>query len=147
LYSGRVKISIYGNAAEKTKLEVLQDADLFVLPTYHEGFCVPIIEALASGCRVISYDNSNVPDVSAGFAKLVETGNKAALTQAMSDVIDEIVSDHDNDVYTAYTQKVKEYVSVFHPRKVEARFVTFVNELMDKNLGKKLAVERVNCSL
>lgn len=65
-----------------------QSADAFVLPSYHEGYCVPILEALSAACPVIAYDNSNIPAVSSGLADLVPTGNVEALAGAMQRTID-----------------------------------------------------------
>lgn len=82
-YGGRVKISLHGSAAEEVKRQILSDADFFVLPTYHEGFCVPILEALAHNCQVITYDNSNLPSISGSLAMLVPTGNIERLSEAI----------------------------------------------------------------
>ena len=46
---------------------------------------MPVLEALASGCKVISYDNSNLPAISGGLAQLVPTGDVAALAAAIAD--------------------------------------------------------------
>jgi glycosyltransferase involved in cell wall biosynthesis len=81
----RLALRLVANASEDAKHKLLSDADLFVLPTSHEGFCVPILEAFASGCRVIAYDNSNTPAVSGGLATLVPTGDTAALGNAMDE--------------------------------------------------------------
>ena len=60
----------------RTAADVLpRDAGVFVLPTRHEGFCVPIVEALAAGCKVIACDNSNTPAVTGGLASLVSLVN------------------------------------------------------------------------
>ena len=48
-------------------------ADLFVLPSYHEGYCVPVVEALFAGCPV-TYDAGNLPFASGGLGALVPTG-------------------------------------------------------------------------
>jgi len=79
----RVKITIHSDATDDVKNQLLRDADLFILPTYHEGFCVTIVEALASGCKVITYDNSNMPAISGGLARLTATGDIAALSCAI----------------------------------------------------------------
>lgn len=83
-FGARVEARLHGNATEEVKLRVLAEADLFVLPTHHEGFCVPILEALASGCRVVCYDNSNTPAVAGGLGTLVPTGDVDALTAAVA---------------------------------------------------------------
>jgi hypothetical protein len=42
------------------------------------------MEALKSGCFVIAYDNSNLPNVTGGLARLTPTGDTAALSAAIS---------------------------------------------------------------
>ncbi len=63
--------------------ELYAAADIFVIPSYHEGYCVPVIEALAAGCQVVSYDSSNLPFTVDGLGLLVPTGDVAALTAAL----------------------------------------------------------------
>ncbi|MBA3765315.1 MAG: glycosyltransferase family 4 protein, partial [Actinobacteria bacterium] len=59
-------------------------ADVLVLPSYHEGYCVPVVEAMASGCHLIVYDAGSLPDTAAGLGLLVETGNVEALGDAIA---------------------------------------------------------------
>lgn len=75
------------NASPEALNAAYRDADVFVMPSYHEGYCVPIVEALQARCPVIAYDNSNIPFVSAGLAKLVPTGDVAALVQQMRQAV------------------------------------------------------------
>jgi glycosyltransferase involved in cell wall biosynthesis len=63
-------------------------ADLFVIPSYHEGYCIPVMEALKSGCFVIAYDNSNLPNVTGGLARLTPTGDTAALAAAITGFVE-----------------------------------------------------------
>ena len=132
-FQGRVKITIQGNATEEMKQKLLRDADIFVLPTYHEGFCVPIIEALGSGCKVIAYKNSNTPAISGGFAKLTPTGDVEALTTAIKDTIFEVTTPlwktQEVGSYLDYSQKVGEYVKQYYPEQVKRQFLTFIYAL------------------
>lgn len=59
-------------------------ADVLVLPSYHEGYCVPVVEAMASGCHLITYEAGSLPDTAAGLGLLVETGNVEALGDAIA---------------------------------------------------------------
>lgn len=81
--AGRIVARVHGSASDALRDETLRRSDLFVLPTYHEGFCVPIIEALASGCDVIAYDNSNVPHILGGLGTLVPTADIKAMAEAI----------------------------------------------------------------
>ncbi|WP_440967189.1 glycosyltransferase [Massilia sp. GER05] len=71
----RIVVRLHGDAPEDAKERILRDADVFVPPARHAGFCVPIVEALAAGCKVIAYDNSNTPAVTGGLASLVSLVN------------------------------------------------------------------------
>jgi glycosyltransferase involved in cell wall biosynthesis len=139
-----ISIEIHWNAPEKLKHEILADSDIFVLPTYHEGFCVPIVEALASGCRIISYENSNVPAVSGGFATLVRTGDIQGIATSLSQMAFEITSDAwrnpDNGGYVQYMRETQEYVSTFSVWRTKKRFINFITSMMNER--KKGNVER-----
>ncbi|MHB8972924.1 MAG: glycosyltransferase family 4 protein [Pirellulaceae bacterium] len=128
----RIRVSIQFNASEQAKHHILRDADLFVLPTYHEGFCVPILEALATGCRVVAYDNSNIPAVSGGFARLTATGDVAALARAIAEVVGEIKSSAWRGTgpgsYIESQRDVQEYVSYFSQAHTRDRFLEFIRD-------------------
>lgn len=128
----RIHVTIHGNASDEAKSQLLSDADLFVLPTYHEGFCVPILEALASGCRVISYANSNVPSISGGLATLLPTGDVAALAAAMGRDARNITQPawlgSGADSYRHHAEQAARYVAAFHPERIRRRFLTFLRD-------------------
>lgn len=127
--SGRLIVKVHGNASSEKKQDVLSSADMFVLPTYHEGFCVPVIEAYASGCRIIAYDNSNLPSITGGLARLVETGNQAALAAAIREVAAEVGGEAwRRGGYSGYVEETAAYVRTFSPDIVRRRFINFVHD-------------------
>lgn len=131
-YGERLHIAIHGNAAEAEKNRLLRDADIFVLPSYHEGFCVPILEALASGCQVVSYDNSNIPAVSGGLARLVPTGDVAALTRAMGEAAQQVAAPGwraADGGYAQYAARAAAYVDSFAPHLAKRRYLSFIRTL------------------
>ncbi|MEO5498909.1 MAG: glycosyltransferase family 1 protein [Candidatus Saccharimonadales bacterium] len=69
----REGIVTLGYINDNEKLWLYQHALAFVFPTLHEGFGLPIIEAMQSGCAVISYNNSSIPEVAGDVARLVPT--------------------------------------------------------------------------
>jgi glycosyltransferase involved in cell wall biosynthesis len=65
-------------------------ADVFVLPTFHEGYGMVVAEALARGLPVISTPTGGIPDLlSDGAGLLVPPGDITALGAALSRVIDD----------------------------------------------------------
>jgi glycosyltransferase involved in cell wall biosynthesis len=134
-YGDRGKVNLLGNATEKIKHKILRDADLFVLPTYHEGFCVPIVEALAGGSKVITYENTNTPAISGGLARLIPTGDVRGLARAIAEALDEITSPAwrgtGSDSYTDFVQKARAHVLQYRPEQVKRRFLAFLSNFMD----------------
>lgn len=47
-------------------------ADLYVSMSEHEGFCVPMVEAMHFGVPILAYDSTNIPFVLAGTGVLVK---------------------------------------------------------------------------
>ncbi len=57
----------------------------FTLPSLHEGFGVPIIEAMACGTSVITSNCSAMPEVAGDAALLVDPYSVASITAAMQE--------------------------------------------------------------
>lgn len=80
-------IDLIGEADDSVLDYWYRRSDIFLIPSYHEGFCVPVIEALSRGCYVIAYDAGNLPNVVNGFGNVVKTGDVEALANAITKYI------------------------------------------------------------
>lgn len=57
------KINFLGWVVGKDKFDLLAQSDIFVLPSYFEGYPNSLIEAMASNCAVIATNVGSIPDL------------------------------------------------------------------------------------
>lgn len=57
------KVEIHGYVSGEEKTKLLNRADIFILPSYHEGMPLVILEALAAGCAIISTPVGGTPEI------------------------------------------------------------------------------------
>jgi glycosyltransferase involved in cell wall biosynthesis len=60
-----------------------QAADVFVYPSFNETFGLPILEAMACGCPVVTSDASAMPETAGGAAVLSDPGDPASIARAI----------------------------------------------------------------
>lgn len=73
---------------DATLARLFAGAHILCIPSYHEGFCVPVVEGLRAGCIPLGYAAGNIPSVAAGLGCLVEPGDVAALADALATLAD-----------------------------------------------------------
>jgi glycosyltransferase involved in cell wall biosynthesis len=81
-------IRYLGELDDDAVAEHFAGVDALVVPSYHEGYCVPVVEAYAAGCQVVAYDAGNLPHVVGGGGQVVATGDVAGLAAAMQRVVE-----------------------------------------------------------
>lgn len=62
-------------------------ADLFVLPSFREGFGLPVLEAMSCGTPVIVSDRSSLPEVAGNAGLLFDPGRVDALVDLIYNVL------------------------------------------------------------
>jgi len=80
------QIVMTGYVSETTRRTLYQHADVFVLPSLYEGFGVPILEAMASGCPVAASDNSSLPEVVGSAGLLFNPTDPADIARAVLEI-------------------------------------------------------------
>jgi len=86
--SKKDSIKLIGRVSNKTLANLYQNAEMMVYPSYYEGFGLPVLEAMQYGIPVLCSDSSSLPEVGGKAALYFPLGNISALTQLISEVLD-----------------------------------------------------------
>ena len=81
------QVSFSGDLDAAALDEAYDRADLFVLPTFHEGYGMAVAEALARGIPVVSTATGAIEDLVGDAGIVVAPGDLAAFTAALSLVL------------------------------------------------------------
>lgn len=86
------RITFLGELDDDALAEQYQQADLFVLPSFHEGYGMVLDEAISYALPIIASDAGAIKDtVPQGAGVLVPPGNPEALADALGQFIDQQV--------------------------------------------------------
>ncbi|GEP01876.1 glycosyltransferase [Methylobacterium haplocladii] len=80
-------VTMHGTVDDDTLARLYAEAHILAIPSYHEGFCKPVVEALRAGCIPVGYAAYNLPYVANGFGRLVPPGDVTSLEAALRDLI------------------------------------------------------------
>lgn len=83
------KVIFTGPVYGAIKVQLLKDADVFVLTSYSEGQPMAVIEALGCGAPVLITTACNVPEVAEAGAGFVVPPSIASIVPALTDILRE----------------------------------------------------------
>ena len=75
--------------SEKEKEKLYKNTDLFVLPSFYEGFGLPVPEAMNYGIPVICSNISSLPEVADNAALLIDPNNPKEIAEAMRKIFND----------------------------------------------------------
>jgi len=64
--------------------QLYAESDAFVMPSYHEGFCMPLIEALSHGLPLLHSDRGAIPETSGGLGLTFAAGQPEKLADCLA---------------------------------------------------------------
>lgn len=85
----RDAVEFPGCLADSELRALYEEADLYICMSEHEGFCLPVIEAMHFGLPVIAYASSALPETISDGGILVEDKDPAMLAALFEAVLDD----------------------------------------------------------
>ena len=81
------RVHFTGFVSDEDLVEFYGACDVFALPSFYEGFGLPILEAMACGRAVICSDTTAMPEVASGAALLVDPHSGEQMGRTLADVL------------------------------------------------------------
>ena len=89
-------MTLVGGVSDEALDDEYWRAHVLVLPSYHEGFCKPVIEALRFGCIPVTYNSSNLKYVAHGLSRTVPAGHAGALAAGIAEAARSVNAVYEN---------------------------------------------------
>jgi glycosyltransferase involved in cell wall biosynthesis len=84
----RPRVRVLGHVPDDVLPALYQAADVFTLPSLHEGFGIPVLEAMACGTPVVTSNVYALPEVAGDAAELVDPYDVDAIAAAITGVLE-----------------------------------------------------------
>ncbi len=117
-----------GHISFKAILAYYRIADVFLCMSEHEGFCVPLVEAMYFNVPIIAYNSSAIPDTLGGSGILIN--DKDPVFTAF--LIDRLVNDEQlrSEVIEGQNERLKD----FSYEKVRECFIKGINDFIKQQI-------------
>lgn len=77
-------VRLYGHAKKEDLVNLYQNAEFFIYPSFYEGFGLPVLEAMSCGCPVITSNNSSLREIVPDSSWLVDPQDPVGMGAAMT---------------------------------------------------------------
>ena len=114
-----------GEVSEPALKAYYQIAHAFMITSEHEGFCVPLVEAMSMGLPIVAYASSAIPET-VGDAGIVWTERNPSL---MAESINAVTTDKSLSAALS-TKGRRRYEEHFTNQKIEATFVSAMSGIL-----------------
>lgn len=99
-------------------------ADLFLCMSEHEGFCVPLLEAMYHDLPVVAYKSTAIPETLGDAGVLIQRKEVAAIAEAMHLLVS------DRTLRAHVVRKQRERLEAFRHEVIAAQFKQYLQELL-----------------
>lgn len=126
-----------GKIAAEGLAAAYRSASVFAITSLHEGFCVPLVEAMAFGLPVVALPTCAVPETLGNAGMLVTEATAEAVSNALAEALQ--VSTGSNKLRRAQQSR---YQSFFSQASIEGRFAAAIAPLLATERFKTSAIHQ-----
>ena len=101
-------------------------ADVFLCMSEHEGFCVPLVEAMYFDVPIIAYRSTAIPDTLGGCGMLLESKHPKVVAAAIHQIIS------DNRFCQKLIEGQRQRLVAFAHESIKQRFVELLGSFLEK---------------
>lgn len=83
------RVILLGHLPDSELTLLYSGAKFFIYPSIYEGFGLPILEAMATGCPVICSNRASMPEVAGDAARLVNSEDIDSMAQAVEELAED----------------------------------------------------------
>lgn len=83
------RIKVLGYVSDNDLVNLYNLADVYLYPSLHEGFGLPILEAQACGCPVLTSNITSCPEVAGAGAHIVDPYSEQEISEGIKKILEE----------------------------------------------------------
>lgn len=117
-------VTFTGAVSDSQRDELYARAGAYVCMSEHEGFCAPLIEALAHSVPVIARSAAAIPETLGGAGMLVPNGDATVVAECLDEVFSNAALRAELD------RRGRQRLSELHPTVVETQFLDAMSPLL-----------------
>lgn len=124
-----------------------KQASIVAIPSFHEGFCVPVIESLYAGAIPVVSDTTALPDTLNGLGRLARAGDAESFADSLEEVVCDLRAIRRGEsgarirvergalLPDEYHAAVSDYVKGYDPNLLGAVLIDRMRLLTQKNIA------------
>jgi glycosyltransferase involved in cell wall biosynthesis len=120
------QVRFCGSVDDANLVRAYQTSDLFLCLSDHEGFCVPLVEAMAAGLPIVAYASSAVPGTVGEAALLLDEKPPSLVAEAILETL------RNRSLQARMAEGRRERLAFHHPENVKQRLRGFVEGLVHR---------------
>ena len=117
-----------GFISTETLVAIYKSADVFVCMSEHEGFCIPLVEAMVYGVPIIAYDAAAVAGTLGGAGILIRDKDPALVSKWIQRIV------NDKKLREAVIESQNRRLEDFEQSIIEKAMLDILEDFINKNI-------------